>query len=145
MEIDINKYLTEEEIKNIVADEVRSIVQSFLKVQDKNSIERIISNSAYGVIWGAVDKVYDGEVDTLLKNKVIEIINNMTEFNVFRKPNAWDRSVNTPYDVLCNSVRQHSQQLDEIVKDKINTISKSEVCNIAGEVVKERINKVLKV
>ena len=145
MEIDINKYLTEEDIKDIVADEVRSIVQSFLKVQDKNSIERIISNSAYGVIWCAVDKVYDGEVDTLLKNRVIEIINNMTEFNVFRKPNAWDHSVNTPYDVLCNSVRQHSQQLDEVVKDKINTISKSEVCKIAGEVVKERINKVLKV
>lgn len=145
MEIDINKYLTEEDIKNIVIDEVRNSVQSFLKVRDKNSIERIISNSAHQVIWDAVDEVYDGEVDTLLKNKVIEILNNMTEFNVFSKPNAWDRPANTPYDVLCNSVRQHSQQLDDIVKDKINTISKSEVCKIAGECVKERINKVLKV
>ena len=86
-----------------------------------------------------MDKVYDGEVDTLLKNKVIEIINNMTEFNVFRKPNAWDHSVNTPYDVLCNSVRQHSQQLDEIVKDKINTISKSEVCKLLVKLLKSAL------
>ena len=84
MKINIEEYLTEEEMKEIAQQEFRKCISH----QSKESLERIINNSAYQVVWSAVDESLDGEAIGILKEKVIEIIGDMSAFNVFATPRS---------------------------------------------------------
>lgn len=137
--MDISKYLTEDEMRDIAEQEFRDMIRN----KSSKDLERIISNSAYQVVWKAVDESMDNEAINILKQKVVEIIGDMTEFNVFAKPNAWDRKENTAYGILVQTVRDNSDVLDIKVKDQINTLSKTQISKIVAEVMKEKIGRVL--
>lgn len=122
--INILDYLSEEEMTEIARDEFRARLRS----NSQNDIERIACNAAYNVIWQAVDEVYDSEVEEILKAKVLEILSDMSNFNVFAKPNAWDRAENAPYTTLCN-----------VVKDSIGMLTKRDMKDVAMELVKGKM------
>lgn len=79
MEIDIMKYITDDQIGEIVADAVRD------KVRDtfSESLSTMISNAAYKIAWEMVNEQFNDKLENMLKDKVVEIINNMSSFNVF--------------------------------------------------------------
>lgn len=137
--MDFSKYLTEDEMRDIAEQEFRDVIRK----KSNKDLERIISNSAYQVVWKAVDESLDNEAINILKQKVLDIISDMTEFNVFCKPNAWDRKENMAYEILVQTVRDNSVVLDNKVKDQINTLSKTQISKIVAEVMKEKVGRVL--
>lgn len=139
VDMDFSKYLTEDEMREIAEQEFRSVIRN----KANKDLERIINNSAYSVIWKAVDESLNNEAINILKQKVVDIINNMSEFTVFSKPNAWDRQENTAYGILMQTVRDNSNVLDIKVKDQINALSKTQISKIVTEVMKEKVGKVL--
>lgn len=139
MRINIKEYLTEEEMKEIAEQEFRKCINH----QAKESLERIINNSAYQVVWGAVDESLDGEAIGILKEKVIEIIGDMSAFNVFATPNAWDRKENMAHSILVQAVKDNYEHLAIQVENKLNTLSKTQIAKIAAEVMKEKLSKII--
>ena len=137
--MDFSKYLAEDELREIAEQEFREVIRN----KANKDLERIINNSAYSVVWKAVDESLDNEAINILKQKVVDIIGNMSEFTVFSKPNAWDRKENTAYGILVQTVRDNSDVLDIKVKDQINTLSKTQISKIVAEVMKEKVGKVL--
>lgn len=137
--MDFSKYLTEDEMRDIAVQEFRDFVRN----KSSKDLERIISNSAYQVVWKAVDESLDNEAMSILKQKVEDIIGDMSEFTVFSKPNAWDRKENTAYGILVQTVRDNSDVLDIKVKEQINTLSKTQISKIVAEVMKEKLSKVI--
>ena len=139
MRINIEEYLTEEEMKEIAQQEFRKHISH----QSKESLERIINNSAYQVVWSAVDESLDGEAKGILKKKVIEIIGDMSAFNVFATPNAWDRKENMAHSILVQTVKDNYEHLAIQVKNQLNTLSKTQIAKIASEVMKEKLSKII--
>ena len=137
--MDFSKYLSEDEMHEIAKQEFRDVIRR----KSIKDLERIISNSAYQVIWSAVDESLDNQAIDQLKQKVIAIISDMSEFNVFSKPNAWDRLENNAYGILLQTVRDNTEVLDKKVKDQINTLSKTQISKIVAEVMKEKVGKAL--
>lgn len=137
--MDFSKYLTEDEMKDIAEQEFRDVIRR----KSNKDLERIISNSSYQVVWKAVDESMDNEAINILKQKVVDIIGDMSEFTVFSKPNAWDRKENMAYEILVQTVRDNSNVLDIKIKDQINTLSKTQISKIVAEVMKEKIGRVL--
>ena len=133
--INITDYLSEEEMKEIAIEEFRAR----LRGNSQQDIERIASNAAYKVIWKAIDEIYDGEVDKVLKDKVIEILSDLSTFNVFAKPNAWDRAENAPYTTLCDVVKEHRGELDEKVKQSISQLTKKDMKDVAMKLVESKM------
>lgn len=138
IEINIYDYISESEIKEIIKESVRDVVSR----QVRTNMERIITNSAYDVVWSAVDDAMDGKAVEILNNKVLSIIDGLNEFNVFRKPDAWGRDSNSPYDMLKKAVENNVDVLEEQVRNKMTTLSKSEINAIAKEVMKEKLTKI---
>lgn len=137
MKVDISKYISEDEIKQMVHDEIRESIQRKIK----EDIDRIIVNSAYEAVWDAVDENFDMNSQQVLKDKIINIINDMTSFNVFKSPNAWEREINMPYGLLMQTVKNNTDLIEEKVKSEISNLSKTAINQIAKEVMKEKLSK----
>ena len=139
MNINIEEYLTKEEMKEIATQEFKKHINH----QARESLERIINNSAYQVVWSAVDESLDNEAKDFLKEKVIKIIGDMSAFNVFATPNAWDRKENMAHSILIQAVKDNYDQLARQVENQINTLSKTQIAKIAAEVMKEKLSKAI--
>ena len=114
MEIKINveDYLDKEEIKELISYEISKSA--------KNDAERILSNTAYGVVFDAVNKALDGQMQETIKAKVVEIINELSDFNVFRSTDAWGNPETVGTKILNEAIEENRQAIKEKVKETID-------------------------
>jgi len=139
MNINITDYISEDEMERIATEEFRNQIRE----QSRQSLERVINNAAYAVVWEAVDECMDGEAVSILKSKVLSIIDDLTSFNVFATPNAWERKENMAHNLLVKAVRDNHSLLEQKVVDQMNTLSKTQIAKIASEIMKEKLSKVI--
>lgn len=110
MEIKIEDYLTKSEIKSIVEQELRETIS--MQVQSVNLGNHII-NSAYGIIFQEIEKEMPSAKEQI-KNKAIEVINNLSNYSVFREAKYGDKqSLASSY--IDEAVRENK----ELIKQKI--------------------------
>lgn len=112
--INVADYLSEEDI----ASACRLALENH--IGNEQDIHRIIDNHAYKIVYKMIDEVIEGKLEDLLRDKVLEIINNLNEFHVFKKPDAWDRGSNHPHRVLYDVVRENRDAVSKAVKVNMN-------------------------
>jgi hypothetical protein len=122
MEIKINveDYLDKEEIKELISYEISKSA--------KNDAERILSNTAYAIVFEAVDKALDNNAKDIIKEKVLDCINNLSEFDVFRRANAWDKESSVGQEIVDNALVDNTSEIYGRVKSAIDSI------NIEGKI-----------
>lgn len=81
MDVNILDYLSEEEIKEICIDEIRSKIRSTFKEPD---VARVISNSAYYKYYDLVDEHITEEHKETIIETVEKCVNDAKSYNVFR-------------------------------------------------------------
>lgn len=118
MEINIESYLSEQEIKEIVKDELRAMIR---RNKGKDDLQRVIANVSHEIVVGLVNEHFDEDLQSLLKEKVIKQINELSSYTVFKTPDAWERTTAAPYHLMQKVVNgnQHLIQarFEELVKD----------------------------
>lgn len=118
MEIDVRDYLSEEEIKQICIEEIRHKVNRQFQEKD---LERIISNSAYYKVFGIVDDLLPGDYAERIVKNVEEIIDNSTDFALFR----WHYDTKKPESVgakiIDEAVRDNKQKIVDALNDYLDT------------------------
>ena len=123
MEIDINDYLSKEQIGEIVVDELRRIIRN--KFNSDKEIERLIGNSAYEKAFGILDNsLPEGWVETVTA-KVEEVVNDVARYSVFR----YNWSSNMPESVASKLIEQ------VVIDNKLKIIDK------VNEIIDDRLNK----
>uniref|UniRef100_A0AB39AJU3 Uncharacterized protein n=1 Tax=Vibrio phage P018-4 TaxID=3229728 RepID=A0AB39AJU3_9CAUD len=126
MDIKLEDYLTEEEIKDTLRQALRDKFDTYLE----QNWERVCNNAAYNVVWKSVDEVIDGTFKQQLEDNVQKVMKNFNEFNLFRKPDAWDREPNSAYKLLMESVQNNKHLIDERVQEVIKGLQPREDWNI---------------
>ena len=111
----IEQYLSEDDMKEIAKDAFREKCEKCLETD----FERILSNIAYSVIWKASDDVLDGQLQHKLKAKVEGVIENLTDFSVFKSPDSWSRESNKSYKLLQEVVEDSRPLIEQRVKEII--------------------------
>lgn len=143
MEINVKDYLSESEIGEIIKDELRfKVRQQF----DINNIERIFTNSAYSIVWEEVNKSIDYDMTEFIKNKVIEVINGLSKYSVFRDKGdyIYGRDKNS---IAQEYLNQYVEENKNIIRDKVVEIMqgldeddiRSRLYDLIYEVVEYRI------
>lgn len=120
IEINISDYLSEEEIK----EECKNVIRDLLYNTYKNEacIDRLISNLSYEFLFKQISKCIDKDAETLIRNNVIELLENGTsiKYELFRKPNAWDRESSVGYKILQQAIKDSENLIREKVTEAIN-------------------------
>ena len=134
-EIDVMKYLSDGEIKEIVQDELRiSIRQHFNecgRIEADNNLKRLIGNASYDVVAKMVDNIFGNKLEDLLTKRVTEIIDKgLSSFDIFSKPNAWDKTPNDAYVVLEKAVKSQHDKMKQVIADNIETQTITELKEI---------------
>ncbi len=98
--INIDDYLGDEEKRHIARDEFRAACGRV----SASSFERILSNAAYELVRKEVDAAFDGSMVETVRANAIKIVNDLSSYTVFAKPNAWDREASKGWTYLQEAI-----------------------------------------
>ena len=160
MEIDINKYLSEEDKKEIAIKEFRIIVRenvlenfrkdSRLKSKKRMSdYERIISNSIFYYLEGEIDNLIGQDTKELIKEGVLKTIKSQKyEYPLFRVKNAWDNENSPVQQVVIDTVKENREyiksKLISKLESNIDKIDTDRTLEVVSEIFYEIIENKLK-
>jgi hypothetical protein len=124
MEINVMEYLNEQEIKEIVQDELRISIRHHFnecgELEADNNLKRLIGNASYDVVSKMVDNIFGNNIENLLTKRVTKIIEKgLTEYSIFKKPDAWDKTPNAAYVILENAVKSQHDKMKQFISDNI--------------------------
>lgn len=129
MEIKLEDHLTECEMKNIAAEAFRdSCLQLF-----KDDHERILGNVAHKIVWDEVDKVMDGNLQSVLVAKVKEVVTKMSEFSIFRQKNVWEKEDSVGQQMLNEAVRSQKTRIENKVVKVAEELTKEDVLELLAD------------
>lgn len=140
LEIDIKDYLTDEEIKEIVRDGFKYQINR--RLDSETEIERILGNLSYELVWQMVDEVIGKSGEKIIKQKVTDIINNLTEFSVFREKNDYSRKENSiGTKILDKAVEDNQHIIIEKIKKYMENIEVEDENYFFDKIIKEALIK----
>ena len=114
MEINFKDYLSDDEVKEIVQDELRIQVRKLFSGTEENT-QRLLSNLAYSIVRDEVDKIVPNYEEQLV-NKVAELVKSKDlSFHVFN----YNYSTNAPTSFGSKVIEQTVKENQQLIKDKV--------------------------
>ena len=143
MDIKIEDYLSEEEIKEICENVLYQKIREDMRNLNVNDIIANISNAE---VEAMVD-TYVGEDDFCKKEipkKVHRIIDELPTYTVFRKADAWERKNSIAYDIMEEECRASRPLIKARVEQIINEYSfpqleRDEIMYTIADVLTDRL------
>ena len=143
MDIKIEDYLDEQEIKEICKD---ALYQKIREDMHNLNVNDIIANISNAEVEAMVD-TYVGEDDFCKKEipkKVHRIIDELSTYTVFRKADAWERKNSIAYDIMQEECRASRPLIKARVEQIINEYSfpqleRDEIMYTIADVLTDRL------
>ena len=143
MNIKIEDYLDEQEIKEICKDVLYQKIREDMRELNVNDI---IANISYAEVEAMVD-TYVGEDNFCKKEipqKVHRVIDELSTYTVFRKADAWERKNSIAYDIMqeeCRASRPRIKARIEQIIDEYNfpQLERSEIMYTIADVLTDRL------
>lgn len=142
--IDINEYLSKEEIKEIAEQELRAAFRE--QLHKEADVERVLTNLSLEYVHALVSEQWDGDFDELLRQKVHEAIERGVGYHVFRRKDVWDRTESPAVAILDEECKNSRPLIRECVEKRIreypfHELDRDEIGDVIYEVIMERILK----
>lgn len=115
IKLNIEDYLTHEEIKDIMKDQVRNEVRNFFK--DEKNAQRLLSNLSYQIVFDEVDKIIPNSRETIV-NTTLKLVNDVKSYTVFRD-RSYGSSPSLAYTYMEEAVKLNKDLINEKVKETI--------------------------
>ena len=143
MDVKIEDYLDEEEIKEICKDALYQKIREDIRELNVNDI---IANISYAEVAAMVD-AYVGEDDFCKKEipkKVHRVIDELSTYTVFRKADAWERKNSIAYDIMeeeCRASRPLIKaRVEQIINEyKFPQLERDEIMYTIADVLTDRL------
>lgn len=143
MNIKIEDYLDEQEIKEICKD---ALYQKIREDMRKLNVDDIIANISYAEVAAMVN-TYVGEDDFCkreIPRKVREVIDGLSTFTVFQKADAWERKNSIAYDIMQEECRNARPLIKAKVEQSINEynfpqLERDEIMYTIADVLTDRL------
>ena len=130
-EIKVDDYLTEDEIKDIVIDEVRSSVRS----RNEENLTRIIKNASHYWFHDIVSEVMGENFNEKIEEQVKEILSKVSSYTIIHD-GSYGEKPSKAYLLIQEYAEKHKSILENRVKEKIENLSEF---NILGYGRREEI------
>lgn len=140
MEINIENYLSDIEIKNIIIEEFREEIQKSIR---RTGVSRFIANLAYQNVFEEINKEAPN-FENEIKEKTKEVIENLTSYSVFRKKDLVDNEDSLAQKYLEQSVENNKDIIENKVKDILNNLSKTDISYEISSIIEDKIENLFK-
>ena len=136
--IDIKDYVSEEEIKDIIGDEIRRSVRYHMN--NEAELSRIITNISYKELWKQIELEVPN-CEKTLKEKTIERIRNISDYDIFRRKDAHGAKDSLATKLIDECVKENKNIINDKVKNIFNELSNSDLKYDIQGILEEYIEK----
>lgn len=123
IEIDVDDYLNHEEIKEIVAEQLRAEVKNHFK--NEENAQRLLSNLSYKIVFDEVDKFVPNSRNLIVEKTIKVLQDKDFGFSVFRSSDHWSKA-SLAYSIMEEAVKANKSLIEQKVKDTIENKDYSE-------------------
>ena len=138
MNINFKDYLSEEEIKEIIIDELRKEARNHFC--NEKEFARILTNISYYELWKKIEEEVPNSQD-IIKEKVKEELNKITSYDVFRRKGEFNNCNSLAYDILEKYVDENKNIIEDKVKDIFSELSKTDLKYEIQDILENYIEK----
>ena len=125
MEINIKDYMSEEEIKAIIEDEI--VRETRRTLCNEKEITRILTNVSYYELWKKIEQEVPN-CQEIIKEKTKEKILEISKFDIFQKrDNFLEYKDSLAQQFLNESVKENKNIIDDKVKKIMNELSLTDI------------------
>ena len=106
--INIEDYITPDEIKSVAMEAVRdSIMRTYSR--DEYNISRLITNLSYEFIFKAVSDAIGEDAQTKISNKVKELLEDggSIRYELWRRKDAWEKTESPAIPILHKAIKDN--------------------------------------
>jgi len=143
MDIKIEDYLSEEEIKETCKE---ALYQKIREDMRKLNVNDIIANISYAEVAAMVN-TYVGEDDFCkreIPRKVREVIDGLSAYTVFQKADAWEHKNSIAYDIMQEECRASrpliKARVEQIINEyKFPQLERDEIMYTIADVLTDRL------
>lgn len=143
MEIKIEDYLSQEEMKKIAKDLfIKELKNNYRNGTD---IDRFLCNFSYEQVFEIVNHAFNEDLENMINEKVIDIIKDLSSYFVFRKKSEFEKENSVGQDILEKCIKNNENLIEENVKKAIDSYNYSDVkeniMDYVYECIQDRIFK----
>ena len=142
MEIDITKYLSDDEIQSCILQEIRTQIRGIYN--SESDVQRLVSNLTYKIVFDMVDPLLEGGLENFLREKVKEKIENLSSYEIFRRADAWERSASKAQEILDDEsekarplIRERVEKI--IAEHPFDTLKRDEIGDVVYQCIMDRL------
>lgn len=116
--VNVDNFFTNEEIKEIIGEEIREHIRS--TIRDSKSLTTFLTNLSYKYVWRIIEdevgKNLDGIAKEVITEKIVEIIKNLSSYDVFRTGDYFNKK-SIAQKILDDAVEENKVILQKRVKE----------------------------
>lgn len=112
-QVDIEEYVSKEEIKEAILDEIRH----FTRTQTEETMKRIFSNGAYEILSKCIEGSISEQSLSFLKSEVNRLLTDKSSisYQLFKQPDYWNTERDCVAKVFAECVSQRRNEIAEAV------------------------------
>ena len=141
MNINIENYLSEEEIKDICKEGLRNNIKK--QFSSEKEIMRIITNLSYYELWEEIEKEVPN-CKNIIKEKTIMQLNNISTYDVIRRKDEFNSSNSVAQEFIENYVKENKEIIENKVKTILNELSKTDIKYEIEEIIENYIENLFR-
>jgi hypothetical protein len=88
-----------------------------------------------------VDDIWDDNLETILKNKVLDILSEMNQFHIFKTKNAWEWEENIATKYLNQVVAEELPNIKPKIIAEVHKIGKKDLQQALKDAILEKLQK----
>lgn len=141
--INIEDYLSKEEIKEIAKEELSYAIQE--KFRKESDIERIITNLSYEFLFKAVSEAIGKDSLEMIKDKVVELLmdDSHIRYLLWRKKDAWENEESPAVTIMNQAIKDNHGLIESKVYGLIDNYDFNEAKDEIYSVICDAIEKQL--
>ena len=142
MEIDIKNYMSDEEIKAIIEDEI--VKETRRTLCSEKEITRILTNISYYELWRRIEEEVPN-CKEIIKEKTKEQMLDISKFDIFQKRDDFlEYKDSLAQQFLNESVKENKNIIDDKVKTIMNELSLTDIKYDIHSIIEQYIDNLFK-
>lgn len=140
--INIEDYLTPEEIKCECKEALRNAVYSQYH-RNERELDRLLTNLSYHYVWDMVNNAIDGNLETVIKEKVTKIIDELSSYSVFRGKDNYGYAESKGHKIMEEEVERQREHIKLRIYEVIEQYDYQGIKNRISDMIYECIDEKL--
>ena len=142
MEINIKDYMSDEEIKTIIEDEI--VKETRRTLCSEKEITRILTNISYYELWRRIEEEVPN-CKEIIKEKTKEQMLDISKFDIFQKRDDFlEYKDSLAQQFLNESVKENKNIIDDKVKTIMNELSLTDIKYDIHSIIEQYIDNLFK-